>query len=138
MSWLWSLFCSTVSRGGAAVSGLIRRRLPIGAEPSSGGVHLRVWAPARKSVELVMGPYRTLSLKADNAGYFSGVAEFAKPGMQYQFRLDEGDRLFPDPASRFQPDGPHGPSEIVDPSVYQWKDEGWRGIRIEGQVLYEM
>src|SRR5262245_26170458 len=58
--------------------------------------------------------------------------------MQYRFRLDYGNRLFPDPASRFQPEGPHGPSQIVSPYSYRWKDDSWPGVSIEGQVLYEM
>src|SRR5205823_393196 len=44
----------------------------------------------------------------------------------------------PDPASRFQPEGPHGPSQIVNPLLYSWKDEAWKGVRLEGQVIYEM
>ena len=49
------------------------------------------------------------------------------PGDRYWFRID-GDRLRPDPVSRWQPDGPHGPSAIVDPAVFQWSDAGWPGI----------
>ena len=44
----------------------------------------------------------------------------------------------PDPASRFQPDGPHGASAVVDPAAFSWTDSGWPGIKLEGQVLYEM
>ena len=47
-------------------------------------------------------------------------------------------RLYPDPASRFQPEGPHGPSEVVDPNGYSWSDRGWKGIGLKGQVIYEM
>ena len=120
------------------MSGLLQRRLAIGAEPSNSGVHFRVWAPSRHNVELIIDQSRTIALEADGAGYFAGLAEFAKPGMRYQFRLDNGDRLFPDPASRFQPEGPHGPSQIVNPYSYRWKDDAWPGVRIEGQVIYEM
>src|SRR5262249_10367112 len=56
----------------------------------------------------------------------------------YQFRIDGSDRLFPDPASRFQPEGPHGPSQIVDPSSYRWSDHNWKGVRLDGQVIYEV
>src|SRR5262249_30957418 len=51
-----------------------------------------------------------------------------------RYRLDE----FPDPASRFQPDGPHGPSQVIDPFAFQWTDEAWKGVGLEGQILYEM
>jgi maltooligosyltrehalose trehalohydrolase len=57
--------------------------------------------------------------------------------MRYRLRLD-GRGPFPDPASRFQPAGPHGPSMIVDPTEYEWGDTTWKGIAIEGQVIYEI
>jgi maltooligosyltrehalose trehalohydrolase len=62
----------------------------------------------------------------------------ARPGEDYRFRLNEADRALPDPASRWQPSGPHGPSRIVDPSSFKWTDERWEGVRADGQVLYEM
>ena len=115
----------------------VQRRFPIGAEPVAGGVHFRVWAPIRKQVEVVLEGLRAVPLEREPDGYFSTVVDFARPGMQYRFRLDHGDRLFPDPASRFQPEGPHGPSQIVNPFLYRWKDEMWKGRRLEGQVIYE-
>jgi maltooligosyltrehalose trehalohydrolase len=57
--------------------------------------------------------------------------------MHYRFRLDDGNPV-PDPASRFQPEGPHGPSQLVDPLLFVWTDTEWKGKGIEGQVLYEM
>jgi len=69
-------------------------------------------------------------------GYFSCLAPDAGLGMVYRFRLTHGE--FPDPASRFQPEGPHGPSEIVDPGNFQWNDQAWKGVVREGQVIYEM
>ena len=54
------------------------------------------------------------------------------------FYLLDGERRRPDPVSRHQPEGPHGPSAIVDPSIFAWTDSGWRGVRREGQVLYEL
>src|SRR5262249_2415703 len=59
-------------------------------------------------------------------------------GARYRFCLDGEPALYPDPASRFQPEGPHGPSEVVDPSRYSWRDGRWKGISIEGQVFYEL
>ncbi len=80
---------------------------------------------------------RTGSLEPEGNGYFSGLVEFLSAGSCYSLRLDGGAELYPDPASRSQPDGPHGPSQVVDPA-YAWTDQGWRGLRREGQVLYEL
>ncbi len=124
---------------------MFRRRLPVGAEPlPEGGVHFRVWAPRRKRVQVVFEAGRgvganpqPVELEREPGGYFSGRAS-AGPGSLYHFRLDGEERLYPDPASRFQPDGPHGPSQVVDPSSYNWGDLGWKGITLGGQVAYEL
>ncbi len=104
---------------------------------AGGGVHFRVWAPKRKRVEVVLERGASSELVREEAGYFSGRVAGAAAGTRYRFRLDGGDS-FPDPASRFQPEGPHGPSEIVDPASFVWSDGAWKGAAIEGQVLYEM
>jgi maltooligosyltrehalose trehalohydrolase len=108
----------------------------VGAEVAPEGVHFRVLAPKRKRVAVVL-PDLEVPLTAEGDGYFSGLAEGAGAGALYRFRLDGGD-AYPDPASRFQPEGPHGPSRVVDPRSYAWKDEAWQGVRPEGVVLYEM
>ena len=120
------------------MSTVLQRRLPVGAEPIDEGVHFRVWAPRRKRVDVVIEGSRAIALERESNGYFSGIVEFARDSMTYQFRLDGGDQLLPDPASRYQPAGPHGPSQIVSSKSYRWHDDRWRGIRIEGQVVYEM
>jgi maltooligosyltrehalose trehalohydrolase len=113
------------------------RRLPVGAEVRPGGrVHFRVWAPGRRSLEVVMDG-RSSPLGAEEGGYFAGLVE-GRAGTPYRFRLDGDDRLYPDPVSRFQPEGPHGPSQVVDPAAFRWSDDGWRGVSLPGQVLYEM
>lgn len=119
------------------------RRLPIGAEVmAQGGVEFRVWAPAALSVEVVLeaGPGAMVmdKLTAEPDGYFTGVVAEAEPGTRYRFRLDGGADLYPDPASRYQPEGPHGSSEVVEPARFAWTDAGWPGVSLEGQVLYEM
>jgi maltooligosyltrehalose trehalohydrolase len=77
-------------------------------------------------------------LKREPEGYHSGLVAKAKAGVRYRLRLDEDPILvYPDPASRFQPDGPHGPSEVIDPS-FPWTDRGWKGVPPHGQVIYEM
>jgi maltooligosyltrehalose trehalohydrolase len=115
------------------------RRLPVGAEVlPGGGVHFRVWAPGRRRVEVVLPDRGSVLLDAEADGYFSGRAAAAAAGDRYRFRLDGGTDLYPDPASRFQPEGPHGPSQVIDPGAFAWTDGGWRGVGLEGQVLYEM
>ncbi len=126
------------------------RRLPIGAETQAdGSVHFRVWAPRRRVVEVVLeGDAATgetaaarpvaLPLQAENDGYFSGLVSGVATGSLYRFRLDGEATLFPDPASRAQPQGVHGPSQVVDPTSFPWTDRGWHGVERLGQVLYEM
>jgi maltooligosyltrehalose trehalohydrolase len=62
----------------------------------------------------------------------------ATHGTLYRFRLDGGDGLCADPASRFQPNGPLGSSQVIDPGRFAWSDAGWPGVSLKGQVLYEM
>jgi maltooligosyltrehalose trehalohydrolase len=113
------------------------RRLPIGAEIAPhGGAHFRVWAPRASLVEVDLGT-RRIKLTPETDGYHAGLAPEVRAGAQYTYRLDEGSP-YPDPASRFQPDGPHGPSEVIDPSSFPWTDQRWAGVPKEGQVIYEM
>src|SRR5215467_2261609 len=91
----------------------VQRRLPIGAEYlGKGETHFRVWAPAARRVSVVTREGST-DLAEEDRGYFSGLMR-ALRGDRYRFRLNDDERLYPDPASRFQPEGPHGPSEVVD------------------------
>ena len=114
------------------------RRLPVGAEPvAGGGVHFRVWAPKRRRVDLVLERGRTVSMSAQEGGYFACHLPDAAPGTRYRFQLDDAG-LFPDPASRFQPEGPHGPSQVVAPDAYDWHDAAWAGVKLPDTVLYEM
>jgi maltooligosyltrehalose trehalohydrolase len=83
-------------------------------------------------------PGVVIPLESSDGGYFSGTARQARAGMLYRFRLDGANALVSDPASRFQPEGPHGPSMIVDPSLYRWDDAEWPGVTLAGQVIYEM
>src|SRR6476661_6761154 len=116
----------------------VGRRLPVGAEPiREGGVHFRLWAPLRTSVHVVLGDRRIALEAEEENGYFSGKVAQARPGMNYRYVLDGGD-AFPDPASRYQPEGPHGPSQVVDPAEFNWTDPQWTGVELAGQVIYEM
>ena len=115
------------------------RRLPIGAEPQSdGGVHFRVWAPRCREVAVEIEGLESAALQSETDGYFSLWSLPARAGMRYRFRLDRGEKALPDPASRFQPEGPHGPSEIVDPGDFAWTDGAWRGRAREELIIYEL
>jgi maltooligosyltrehalose trehalohydrolase len=120
------------------------RRLPIGAEPQkNGGVHFRVWAPRRSAVTVEIresggNQVARLPLTTEADGYFAGFATEAAVGMRYGFQFEEQGQLFPDPASRFQPAGPHELSEIVDPAQFAWSDSQWPGTLLKGQVIYEL
>jgi len=80
----------------------------------------------------------TLEKESGEEGYYSGRSHQAAAGTNYRFELDEDAMRYPDPASRFQPDGPHGPSQVIDPGSFQWTDAEWRGIKPEPQIIYEM
>jgi maltooligosyltrehalose trehalohydrolase len=113
------------------------RRVPVGVEiAGTNTVHARVWAPAAREVELVVGG-RPILLAPEASGYFS-IETDGRAGDRYGFRVNRSERLYPDPASRFQPDGPHGLSEIIDPRAFPWSDSTWTGVSLEGQILYEL
>jgi maltooligosyltrehalose trehalohydrolase len=76
-------------------------------------------------------------LDAEPDGYFAGLMPEAQTGGRYRLRLDS-ENSYPDPASRFQPEGPHGPSQIVDPATFVWSDENWTGATLRGAVIYEL
>lgn len=113
------------------------RRLPIGAEVQDDGVHFRVWAPKRHRVEIVVEGGPTIPMEGGADGYFSALATGLAVGARYRFRLD-GEGPYPDPASRSQPEGVDGPSQVVDPSAFAWTDSAWKGIELPGQALYEL
>jgi maltooligosyltrehalose trehalohydrolase len=115
-----------------------KRYMPVGAEIQGDlGVHFRVWAP--KAHELTIYSKDALhALDGEENGYFSGFIAGLRAGDRYAFRIDDVEKLLPDPASRFQPEGPHGPSEIIQPSQYRWTDQEWTGVRLQSQVIYEM
>jgi maltooligosyltrehalose trehalohydrolase len=119
------------------------RRLPVGAEPRSGaGTHFRVWAPASPRVAVVLTDLEgaavaaPVDLEPRAGGYHAGLVAGAAAGSLYYYELAGGARL-PDPASRFQPNGPHGPSEVVDPAAYAWQDASWTGPTVP-PIVYEL
>jgi maltooligosyltrehalose trehalohydrolase len=113
----------------------------LGAWPDDRATRFRVWAPATEQVELVIerpgGPADRRPLVREPGGFAAGLFADVGPGTLYRYLLD-GRGPFPDPASRAQPDGVHGPSMVVDPGAFAWTDRGWPGRRLEDAVIYEL
>jgi maltooligosyltrehalose trehalohydrolase len=97
-----------------------------------------VWAPFTNSVQvhLVSPQDRLEALARDRHGYHCAVLDGVAPGALYRLRLD-GSTERPDPASRFQPQGVHGPSQVVDPA-FEWTDGDWRGLPLQRYIIYEL
>src|SRR5262245_13678954 len=98
---------------------------PFGAELRDDGVRFRLWAPAARSVELVLDG-RDVDMPRGDDGWYELTTGKAQAGSRYRYRID-GELLVPDPASRFQPEDVSGPSEVVAPGAFDWKDGDWRG-----------
>jgi maltooligosyltrehalose trehalohydrolase len=114
-------------------------RMPFGAEVLPGGeVRFRLWAPSAESVSLVLeDEQRVLPMERLESGFYGLTTDAARVGSRYRYELQDG-FCVPDPASRFQPEDVQGPSVVVDPGAYQWRQLGWRGRRWEEAVLYEL
>ena len=113
-------------------------RQVLGARPQAGGVQFSVWAPEAGAVELLLGEEADAApMEAGDGGVFERFVPDLRPGARYRYRLDGGDPL-PDPVSRFQPEGVHGPSEVVDPAAYDWQDGAWEGVPQENLIFYEL
>ncbi len=113
--------------------------IPLGATYlGEGRTEFLVWAPKVKAVDvhLLDSAERLLPLEKDERDYHHAIVENAVPGTRYSYRLDGGTER-PDPASRFQPQGVHGPSEIVDPQ-FNWQDQDWSGLPIQEYIIYEL
>jgi len=117
-----------------------RHSMPFGAEcRGDGSVRFRLWAPTAREVEVVLSnrDETRFPLNTQAGGWFELITDAAKPGTQYWFQIDGGQRL-PDPASRFQPQDVHGPSEVIDPIAFDWQDDAWQGHPWEEAVIYEL
>ena len=118
-----------------------RHNMPFGAECNDdGSVRFRLWAPAAHKVDLCLvgsNSSKALSMEPSDQGWFELATDAAKAGTQYRFRINGGQEV-PDPASRFQPEDVHGPSEVIDATTFDWRDEAWRGRRWEEAVIYEL
>ncbi len=115
--------------------------LPIGAQPDRLGTRFRVWAANVPRVELLIYDGDAVSaqpeMQPQDDGYFEAYLAGVGAGTRYAYSLDGGDPR-PDPASRFQPDGVHGPSQVVDPMIFDWTDDQWRGLPLEDAIFYEV
>lgn len=114
--------------------------MPFGAElRQDGTTRFRLWAPSHAEIGLVLDG-RTdspLPMTAQEDGWFETVTDRAPAGTRYQYRLPDG-LCVPDPASRFQPEDVNGPSQVVDPNAYEWRNTAWRGRPWEETILYEL
>ncbi|GAC1539460.1 MAG: malto-oligosyltrehalose trehalohydrolase [Vulcanimicrobiaceae bacterium] len=120
------------------MSALTLPAMPFGTQlVPTGGVRFRLYAPRARSIELVLEPAVSgVPMLRRDDGFFEVVAPQASAGARYRFDID-GLRV-PDPASRYQPDGVHGPSAVVDPAAYGWRCEGWSPPPWHETVLYEL
>jgi maltooligosyltrehalose trehalohydrolase len=115
--------------------------MPFGAVPAApGGAEFRLWAPAARNVALRLHGQDTspsAAMSRGEGGWYSQSVAEVQSGALYSFVID-GELAVPDPASRFQPQDVHGPSELIDPAAYVWRDAEWRGRPWHETVLYEL
>ncbi len=112
----------------------------LGATALPGGrCSFRVWAPLAKRVDVRVGgaPERLLAMTPAGGGYYETLVEDVPPGSRYRFRLDDEQQEYADPASRHQPEGVQGPSEVMS-REFDWTDGGWRGRPFRDHVFYEI
>ena len=111
--------------------------MPFGAElQADGRVRFRLWAPPHREVQIELDG-ETVAMQPVGEGWHELVTDRARAGTRYRFVLPDGLRV-PDPASRYQPEDVHGPSEVVDPTAYAWRDAGWSGRPWQEAVVYEL
>jgi maltooligosyltrehalose trehalohydrolase len=116
--------------------------MPFGAVPLDGeGVCFRLWAPGTAAVWVEIDGGHGYPMIAAGDGWFALTVPDAQVGSRYCFRLPQsvhGGLAVPDPASRYNPQDVHGPSQVIDPRAFDWTDEGWRGRPWEQAVIYEI
>jgi len=108
----------------------------LGARPRGSATWFRVYAPQAAELAVVLEHGQAQLLARERDGYWSGRLDAVGAGALYRYGVDG--RACPDPCSRFQPQGPHGPSMVVDDDAYEWHDAAWPGIAMAGQVIYEL
>jgi maltooligosyltrehalose trehalohydrolase len=111
--------------------------MPFGAEVRNGAVRFRLWAPKHSCIALEIDGTQIGPMQNLEYGWHELVTNYAGPGSRYRFVLPDGLRV-PDPASRFQPQDVHGPSEVIEPTSYEWRHADWRGRPFHEAVIYEL
>jgi malto-oligosyltrehalose trehalohydrolase/4-alpha-glucanotransferase len=120
-----------------AFSATRKHHMPFGAElQADGRVRFRLWAPPHRDVQVELDG-EAVGMRPVGEGWHELVTDRARAGTRYRFVLPDGLRV-PDPASRYQPEDVHGPSEVVDPAAYAWHDAGWSGRPWYEAVVYEL
>ena len=119
-----------------------RHEMPFGAVVrEEGTIRFSLWAPVAHRVEVVLeekaGETLLPMAPNDEAGWFTLITSQASAGSRYRFCIDGGLRV-PDPASRFQPEDVHGPSQVIEPRDWQWRDDAWTGRPWEEAIIYEL
>jgi maltooligosyltrehalose trehalohydrolase len=112
-------------------------RMPFGATVSADGVRFAIWAPSAETATVEVDA-RRLPMERAADGFFYCFDPDAAAGARYAFRFDTTDLLVPDPASRFNPDGVHARSEVIDGNAFEWPDSDWRGRPWTDAVIYEL
>jgi malto-oligosyltrehalose trehalohydrolase len=112
-------------------------RMPFGAELRDDGVAFRLWAPSRGTAAVVVDG-ATCAMEPRGEGWFERTVGDARAGSRYAFAFPGFAPRVPDPASRFQPEGVHAASEVVDPRAYGWRTTAWRGRPWHESVVYEL
>jgi malto-oligosyltrehalose trehalohydrolase len=118
---------------------LSSHEMPFGAEvQSDGSVRFRLWAPAARTISLsIEGLPASIPLVRKQDGWHELVLADCPVGTKYWYCLPDGARV-PDPASRFQPEDVHGPSEVINPGSFEWQDHDWHNRPWAEAVLYEL
>jgi malto-oligosyltrehalose trehalohydrolase len=112
-------------------------RMPFGATVTPDGVHFAVWAPGLRSAHVEVDS-RRLPMEPAAGGFLYCFDPDAAAGSRYTFHFETTAVAVPDPASRFNPDGVHAASEVIDPSLFEWHDADWRGRPWSEAVIYEL
>lgn len=111
----------------------------IGADYLGDGIcKFIVWAPLHKDMALkLISPENIIPMEMDDKGYWEATVDNVLPGTLYVYQIDNKIER-PDPASRFQPEGVHGPSQVIDQNEFRWDDDSWKGVDLKDFIIYEL
>jgi maltooligosyltrehalose trehalohydrolase len=109
----------------------------VGAVADDTGTRFRIWAPGSERVEVVLEGGAAYVLDSESDGWFTAHLEQVRAGALYRLRLN-GTDIYPDPYSRSQPHGVHGPSQVIDMTAFEWTDEAWPGRAPDELIIHEL